>query len=82
MQEALGTTRLKWHANIAISNFIIVLSQKLSKAEMDAKRLFGYIYYSLKDIRRYFKHNKNIVTTNLNAKLDEIWDKYLRNCPK
>ena len=51
------------------------------RAEMDAKRLFG-TYYSLKYIRRYFKHNNNIVTTNLNAKLDEIWDKYLRNCPK
>ena len=51
----------------------------------DAKRIFGRqvpTYYSLKDIRRYFKHNNNIVTTNLNAKLDEIWDKYLRNCPK
>ena len=51
------------------------------RTEMDAKGLFG-TYYSLKDIRRYFKHNKNIDTSHLNAKLDERWDKYLRNCPK
>ena len=57
------------------------LRKPFYRAEMDAKRLFGN-YYNLKDTRRYFKHNKNILTSNLNAKLDEIFDKFLKNCPK